>query len=156
MEKPDKIFTICYVLNNLNQVLLQKKARGFGRGNWNGPGGKKRPGETIEQAMTREVTEETRLIINTYEKRGELEFIFPLENNNFLTHVYVSEDWSGTPKDTGEGRLKWFDIDKLPLNKMWADDKYWLPELLSKKHKNIKMRFYFDQDYNIASYENLA
>jgi len=51
---------------------LQFKRRGFGVGKWNGPGGKVEPGETLEQAVVREVKEETGLVVSRPEKMAEL------------------------------------------------------------------------------------
>ena len=61
---------ICYIINDWGEVLLQKKARGFGVGKWNGPGGKLQAGETPEEACLREVKEETNLDIKIEAKIG--------------------------------------------------------------------------------------
>ena len=31
---------ICYIINKNKEILLQHKSRGFGKGKWNGSGGK--------------------------------------------------------------------------------------------------------------------
>jgi len=142
-----------YILNDQGEVLLQKKARGFGKGNWNGPGGKLKEGETPEDSACREILEETGLIVKKFEKRGEIEFIFPDESINNYVHVFIVTDWEGEPVDGGEGELKWFKIDELPLEKMWDDDQYWLPRLLAGE--KIHMRFYFDENNKIRQFEDL-
>ena len=48
---------LCYLFNE-NKILLGLKKRGFGKGKWNGYGGKKEDGETIEEAVVREIYEE--------------------------------------------------------------------------------------------------
>ncbi len=149
----DQIFTICYLFNEKGEVLLQKKARGFGQGKWNGPGGKKEKGETPEESMLREIWEETGVRLNSWEMRGELEFIFNATKQHFFSYVYISCNWSGEPKDRGEGEIKWFKPTEIPLPKMWDDDQYWLLDLLSGKQ--IKMRFYFDKDNKITDYKIL-
>jgi len=51
-----KLFTLCIVLKR-NEILLGMKKRGFGKGKWNGFGGKVLRGETIEKAAKRELRE---------------------------------------------------------------------------------------------------
>ncbi len=49
---PNKLFTLLFVLRP-GQVLLGMKKRGFGKGRWNGFGGKVHKGESIEEAAIR-------------------------------------------------------------------------------------------------------
>jgi len=48
-----KLLTLVLVFKEDNSVLLGLKKRGFGKGLWNGFGGKVEPGETIVQAAAR-------------------------------------------------------------------------------------------------------
>ena len=145
---------LCYVINNKGELLLQRKARGFGQGKWNGPGGKIEKGETPEESVKREIKEETGLVIKNLEKAGELEFIFTCnpEWNNYC-YVFICREYEGEPKDTGEGKLKWFKKEDIPLDKMWDDDQYWLMEALSGRQ--IKKRFYFDKNGKVLKYNNI-
>jgi 8-oxo-dGTP diphosphatase len=152
MNFPYKV-NICYIINKQGEVLLQKKRRGFGRGNWNGPGGKIEPGETPEEATIREIKEETDLVIKNLKKMAEIEFIFPDEDINNYCYVFICEDFIGGPKDMGEGELKWFKKEDIPLDKMWDDDKYWLKDVL--KGKYVNMRFHFDENGKVKKYINL-
>jgi len=148
------ICTLCYIINKEGQVLLQKKARGFGKGKWNGPGGKIEPGETAEQSAIREVKEETGIKMKSLVKQAELEFIFPHdESNNNYVHVFICKDYEGKAENKGEGELKWFKFNEIPYEKMWDDDRYWLPRLLAGE--KIKMRFYFDKNDRVINYERL-
>ncbi|MDD4902789.1 MAG: NUDIX domain-containing protein, partial [Patescibacteria group bacterium] len=89
------IVNLNYILNDRGEVLLQKKARGFGKGNWNGPGGKLKPGESPADSARREVLEETGIIIKDLEQRGEIEFVFIDGSINNHTYVFVTRDWEG-------------------------------------------------------------
>lgn len=48
-----KLLTLVLVRNDVGDILLGLKKRGFGEGKWNGFGGKVEPGETIHQAAAR-------------------------------------------------------------------------------------------------------
>jgi hypothetical protein len=45
---------------------------------------------------------------------------------------------------------KWFKIEEIPFDKMWPDDKYWLPILL--KGENFEGEFHFD-DRKLIDYQ---
>lgn len=143
------IATNCYILNDRGQVLLQKKARGFGKGKWNGPGGKQEAGETVEETVKREVREETDLDILEPEIRGELDFVFPHHGERFYSYVFLVQKFRGEPRDKGEGELRWFDIEEIPLEEMWDDDRYWMERLLRGEY--IKMKFFFDENGKVDS-----
>jgi 8-oxo-dGTP diphosphatase len=145
---------LCYVINNQDEILLQYKRKGFGVGKWNGPGGKVEPGETLEQAVIREVKEETGLDIKNLKKMAELEFYFiNKEEWNQIAHVYVTKDFTGDIQVSEEGELKWFKIKEIPYDKMWDDDPYWLPNILAGEF--MKIKFYFDQNSNLQRYEKI-
>jgi len=123
--------TLCYIFNQ-DSVLLQKKARGFGRGKWNAPGGKIRFAETPEKAAVREVREETGLSVKGLENMGILNF-FEEGGNFFTVYVFSAKGFEGQVMNGGEGRLEWFPVNGLPFEEMWEDDKHWLPYLLQEK-----------------------
>jgi 8-oxo-dGTP diphosphatase len=142
------LVTLCFILNDKGEVLLQKKARGFGQGNWNGPGGKIKPGESPVEGVIREVAEETGLVLFAPEQAGELEFVVPhREEINNYCYVFRAHYPGGEPKDLGEGELRWFPLDKIPLKQMWDDDQYWLPAVLAGGY--VKKRFYFGTDNKV-------
>ena len=43
----------------------------------------------------------------------------------------------------------WFEIDKMPYDKMFPDDKYWMPYILDGK--KINAYFEFDEDWNVVT-----
>lgn len=133
---------------------MQFKRRGFGVGKWNGPGGKMEPGETSEQAVIREVKEETGLDVKDLKKVAELEFFFEeKEEWNQAADAYITKNFSGKIEASDEGELKWFKINELPFNQMWEDDPYWLPRALAEEF--MKMKFYFDKNGKLLRFENI-
>lgn len=112
------------------QILLIEKKRGLGAGKINGPGGKIDPGETPLQAVIRETQEELLITPSTPRKIGELRFVMS-DCPDILCHVYRADDHQGIPTETDEAVPVWTPIDQIPYDRMWEDDRHWLPHLLN-------------------------
>ncbi len=128
------------------------KKRGFGVGKLNGVGGKVEKGESIENALLRETREEVNVEIKEFEKVAVIDFYFK-DNSvnkdfNQKAHVFIAYKWEGEPTESEEMAPQWVDINMLPLEKMWSDDRYWLPEILSGK--KLMAWFLFNNENNIA------
>jgi 8-oxo-dGTP pyrophosphatase MutT (NUDIX family) len=142
-----KLLSLVFVIDQRAppRVLLGLKKRGFGQGKFNGFGGKLQPGETMRQCAARELEEECGLAVPPWllRARGELEFrmlsdgMVDAATGRVSSLLRVSlfscglADASGRVVESGEMRPQWFPVDEVPLSRMWADDKYWLPSLLS-------------------------
>jgi mutator protein MutT len=142
--------TLC-LLKRDNKILLAMKKRGFGEGKYNGVGGKIEKNETPEEAMIRETQEEINVTPIKYEKVGLIEFDEYYKGNkqNLVFHLYIVYDWQGIPCESEEMKPKWFNVGDIPYDKMFPDDKYWLPLIL--EGKKIKAYFEFDKDWNLLS-----
>jgi len=140
--------TLLFLIRD-NQILLAMKKRGFGVGKWNGVGGKPHGDEKIEETAIRETTEEIGVIPNNIKQVANLDFFF--QNNpdwDQQVVVYTSNQWSGQPTESEEMKPEWFDLDKIPFDQMWPDDKFWLPQMLAGK--NIIAKFIFNDQGNIV------
>lgn len=117
------------------RVILGKKLRGFGVGKWNGAGGKANQGEEITVAMIRETEEEFGLTPLVFMQVAALNFYFPLvppeKNYDQQVIVYKSTRWRGKIRKTEEMLPRWFKINRMPYNKMWPDDKLWMPRVFA-------------------------
>ncbi|XP_002733266.1 oxidized purine nucleoside triphosphate hydrolase-like [Saccoglossus kowalevskii] len=133
-----KLLTIVYVVKD-GKVLLGLKKRGFGAGNWNGFGGKVETGETIEQAARRELEEECALTVDRLEKIGVVDQEFVNDPVVLEIHIFKADNYHGNPAESEEMKPKWFSAEDIPFDKMWADDKYWMPYLL----KNVRFYGYY-------------
>lgn len=149
----DKLETTLCLLKRNNEILLAMKKRGFGEGKYNGVGGKIENSEIPEQAMIRETEEEINVTPIKYEKVGEIEFdeLYKGNKQRLVFHLYLVYEWSGNPVESEEMSPKWFDINNIPYDKMFPDDKYWLPLIL--QGKKVKAYFDFDENWNIISKE---
>jgi len=143
---------------NDGKILLGMKKRGFGKGKVNGFGGKLNEGETIAEAAVRELAEEVGIKVKLEElkKMAELAFTFPHREDdswNQKVHVFLVNSWEGEPKESEEMSVEWHDLDKVPLDKMWDSDKYWLPEVL--KGRKIKGELSFGEDNSTISSQEI-
>jgi mutator protein MutT len=144
--------TLVYLIVD-NKVMLAMKKRGFGKGRWNGAGGKVEASETIEQAMIRECQEEIGIRPINYSKVAQLEFDerHGGERKIMDIAVFTSSKWSGEPRESEEMRPEWFFVNSLPLDRMWPADGIWLPIILSGN--KIEAKFRLDNRDNVVSHE---
>lgn len=130
---PEKVLTLC-IIHQHPKVLLGMKKRGFGAGKWNGFGGKVMEGESVEEAVRREVKEEIGVSIFDLEKAGELNFEFHGNPEKLKVHVFRAGDFQGQPMESEEMKPEWFFIDQIPFKEMWPDDVYWMPLFFAGKN----------------------
>lgn len=134
--------TLVLFADNKN-VLLAMKKRGFGKGKWNGYGGKVEKGETIKQAAVREIFEEAKITIKPEEllPLGMINFIFldkPEWNQD--VHLYLVQKIYDA-KETEEMKPQVFSKTNLPYEEMWDGDKHFIPLILENKEVIAKMEF---------------
>ncbi|XP_050671179.1 oxidized purine nucleoside triphosphate hydrolase-like [Leptidea sinapis] len=129
-----KVYTLVFVRKE-NQILLGYKKRGFGMNKWNGFGGKVEPNECILDAAIRELNEECGLTVETTDLKNlaHLEFTFTGEPVMMDCRVFSTNIFNGTPIETEEMLPRWFQIDQLPFDNMWPDDRIWFPYMLKNK-----------------------
>jgi len=139
---PTQRATLCFVVRN-REVLLIKKKRGLGKGKINGPGGRIDPGETPLQCAIREVEEELCVTPTDLSYSGRLNFQF-VDGLALRCHVFRAEDCNGTAQETEEAVPIWTPIEKIPFERMWQDDKLWIPMMLERTL--FDGRFLFDDD----------
>jgi len=123
---------VCYIERNGKVLLQLKAAHKFGGSRWNGPGGKLEEQEEPEEAIIREVREETGLVIENPRFHGIMVLVFGVPEYYRLTaHIYTAHAFTGKPSGNEEGRLRWFPKNRLPYDLMWVDNRYWLPIVLA-------------------------
>lgn len=146
---------ILVLLVKKDGVLLAMKKRGFGKGWWNGVGGKVEGEETIEQAAKREAFEEIGVKPTVLEKVATINFYFLDESIdkdwNQQMHVFLCDKWAGKPAESEEMRPKWHKRNDLPVDKMWAGDRIWMPLILSGE--NIIADFAFNRNNEVVEYK---
>lgn len=136
-----------------NKILLAKKARGFAAGKFNGVGGKQEPGENIFETMIRETQEEISVTPKDYSLVGIIEFFeyHKDEEEKDIMHIFIAKDYDGIPTKSDEMDPMWFDLDKVPFENMFPDDRYWLPRILAGE--KLLGLFRFDKDFNLLAHK---
>lgn len=141
--------TLCFLIKDdpPTSILLGYKKRGFGADKYAGFGGKVEKGETIQDATTREMYEETGVIVvpDALHYVGRLTFLFPYKPEwSQVVYVYLASEWLGEPAETGEMQPAWFEPDKIPYERMWSDSEYWLPPILAGRQVEAWFTFHAD------------
>jgi len=140
---PTEKATLLFVVKD-GQVLLIHKKRGLGAGKINGPGGRLEPGETPEEAAIREVQEELLVTPLNARRCGELKFQF-VDGYSIHGYVFRADDCEGRPTETDEADPIWISLDQIPYDRMWADDRIWMPLMLEETP--FEGHFIFDGDH---------
>ncbi len=143
---PGERANLCFIVRG-SEVLLIHKKRGLGAGKINGPGGRLEAGETARDAAVREVQEELGVTPRDPQFRGELHFQFA-DGYSLHCAVFIAEGCDGEPMETDEAIPLWLRVDEIPYDRMWADDRHWLPGLLAGR--SFRGFFEFDGDLMLS------
>jgi len=129
------------------KILLGLKKRGFGVGKWNGFGGKVEASDkNILDAALRELKEEAGVSVSAIVQQGVLIFEFEGDPRLHEVHVFRAEaPVVGTLTESDEMYPKWFKLDEIPYNRMFADDEHWYSLLFARRA--FRGYFRFDGDF---------
>jgi len=126
-----KLATLCYIRNQGKTLMVHriKKANDIHQGKWNGLGGKLEAGETPEECASREIFEESGLIVRKLEWKGILTFPDFANDEDWYAFVFLVPEFEGELIDSAEGDLRWIDNEELPNLNLWEGDTIFLPWL---------------------------
>lgn len=102
--------TVLCLLHRDNQYLLQDRIKK----DWQGytlPGGHIEPGESIVDAVVREMQEETGLTVLDPKLCGVKQF--PIEGGRYIVFLFTATEYTGELVSSAEGAMHWVDKDKL-------------------------------------------
>ncbi len=106
-----------FILNEQEEVLLQLRNKAPEKEYWSIPGGKVELFETFEQAVKREVKEETGAEVEVIGLLGMCNHIIRNEQRHWVSPSYLCKIVKGEPRimePTKHLDMKWFSLDNLP------------------------------------------
>ena len=101
-----------------DRILLEKRKNSPGKGKWSVPGGLVDLGETVEEAIIREVKEETGLEVYNPRLVDVVSYVSLDERGSVMYHYviidYLVTSRGGKPKASSDAEdLKWVPLDKV-------------------------------------------
>ena len=137
-----------YIRKDDSYLLLyrNKKKNDINKGKYIGVGGHIEIGETPEEALLREVKEETGLSLTSYELRGKLFFY----NNDYEEMIYLyTGEAVGELIDCNEGTLCYIPIRDIKNYPLWEGDYIFL-DLLAKDEPYFELDLVYKDDQFIS------
>lgn len=155
MNKPVRKATRCFIINNKKVMVINYKEPHRRAGWYDIPGGKIEKDEIPIQTAIREVFEETTLIVDKLERKGNLIVEYP--DRIFDFEVFVAKQFNGVPADLQENSSEWIEIDELlSKHNIFANIQLLSPKYikyLKDDSSDFKMHIFIDNDENIESIE---
>ena len=121
-----------------------KKKNDLNHDKWIGVGGGLEISETIDECLLREVREETGLTLTRYRKRGIVDFVSDIAEDEQM-HLYTADAWTGDLIACDEGDLAWIDKRKVPQLELWEGDRIFL-RLLREDVPEFYLRLEYSDD----------
>ena len=120
--------TVVCLIQNEDSYLLQDRIKK----DWKGytlPGGHIEPGESIVDAVVREMKEETGLTIKSPRLCGVKQF--PIEGGRYIVFLFETDQFEGKVVDSDEGKMHWVKISELSKVNLVEDFNALLEVMLS-------------------------
>lgn len=152
--KPIRKAVKCILIEN-GKVIITKYLKGRKTGYYDIPGGKIEENETPEEAVIREMKEETGINVSNLIKKGFFEVEYP--DRRFVFDVFIAQKYEGNPKDFEENTAEWIDIDELLIKEKILSNILILDSSINKALYDEKLNFHIkvkvDEEENVLNFE---
>lgn len=102
--------TVLCLIHTGDSYLLQDRVKKEWKG-YTLPGGHIEPGESVVDAVVREMKEETGLTIKSPRLCGVKQF--PIEGGRYLVFLFETDEFEGEVADSEEGEMHWVKVSEL-------------------------------------------
>lgn len=131
---------VAIIVNKNNEILIsQRPADAHQGGLWEFPGGKLEAGETVEQALVRELAEELSIQLNSYRPLIKVTHHYP--DKSVLLDVWKVDEHHGNAIGNEGQPVRWLAVDKLDAREFPAADVPIIQALRLPEHYLITGRF---------------
>lgn len=138
---------LCYLEKDGKYLMLYRNAKknDVNGGKWVGVGGHIEENESPDEAVCREVREETGLTLNSCRFRGVVTFVSDKWEGEYM-YLYTSSDFSGELSDCDEGELHWINKGEVMSLPMWAGDVIFLQHILEDRPEALMLKVTYRGD----------
>ena len=147
MESNTELTTICYLEQQGKYLMLHrtKKQHDINKDKWIGIGGHFEYGESPEECIQREMTEECGITLSDPVLRGIISFVSDLPVCVYM-FLFTATAYKGVLlKDCNEGDLEWVDKNELLKLPLWTGDKIFL-KLLGTREEFFSLKLCYEGD----------
>ena len=146
--------SLCYLIKDGKYLMLHrtKKEHDLNKDKWLGVGGHFEEGESPEECVIREVSEETGYILDDVSYRGIITFVYEDSDGNKITelmHLFTSDNFHGNQIECNEGTLEWIPISEVTSLPIWEGDKIFF-KLLEGNHPFFSLKLVYNNDELVA------
>lgn len=121
----------CFLVRD-DKILLIRRANEPYKGEVTIPGGRKKRGESLREAVAREMAEETGYLLEDFSFAGILHAVKDSDGMEAVSHYFVCRGFGGSLRESDEGTLLWADVaESLSLPGIHPFYSYLLPRALS-------------------------
>lgn len=146
MKHTHTITTLCYLEQNGEYLMLHRnrKKQDVNEGKWIGLGGHLEPGESPEDCVLREVSEECGLTLTSWRLRGIVSFL-PEGSDGEYMFLYTADGFEGQLSGCTEGELAWVKKERVYELPLWQGDQLFL-DLLRTREEFFSLKLMYQGD----------
>ena len=130
-QLPETVLAYIEKDDSFLMLYRNKKKHDINANKWIGVGGHLEPSETKEQALYREIKEETGLDVIEYQYRGLIHFNYGELSE--MMHLYIVTKVNGELTECDEGTLQYVPKNEILNLPIWEGDRIFLKKLLSNE-----------------------